>query len=70
MVSLGDSAVTIQTSAQPVPSTPSWFGEVTVIASYLERLGVLKDYDLLDLPYVQARLTQPPEEQDAISIVV
>jgi hypothetical protein len=41
-VSIGDS-VTIQTSPQPVPSTPSWFGEVTVIAHYLEHLGVLAE---------------------------
>jgi hypothetical protein len=33
--------VTIQTSAQSVPSTPSWFGEVTLIAHYLAHLGVL-----------------------------
>jgi hypothetical protein len=43
MVSLEDSEVFIQTSPQPVPSTPSWFGEVTVIAHYLEYLGVLAD---------------------------
>jgi hypothetical protein len=41
MVSLGDSEVSIQTSPQSVPSTPSWFGEVTAIASYLRHLGVL-----------------------------
>jgi hypothetical protein len=33
--------VTIQTSPQSVPSTPSWLGEVTVIAHYLGHLGVL-----------------------------
>src|SRR6266700_1534203 len=37
------SAVTIQTSPEAVPSTPSWFGEVTVIAHYLRHLGVLSD---------------------------
>ena len=35
------SPVTIQTASQSVPSTPSWFGEVTVIAQYLRHLGVL-----------------------------
>lgn len=34
-------AVTIQTSPQSVPSTPSWLGEVAVIAHALRRLGVL-----------------------------
>ncbi len=33
--------VTIQTSAQSVPSTPWWFGEVAMIAHYLTRLGLL-----------------------------
>jgi hypothetical protein len=33
--------VTIQTSSQPIPSIPSWFGEVAVVAHALRRLGVL-----------------------------
>src|SRR5713226_103200 len=41
MISIASGSVTIQTSAQSVPSTPSWFGEVAVIAHYLERMGVL-----------------------------
>src|SRR5947208_16930886 len=41
MVSITDSRVTIQTSPQSVPSTPSWFGEVTLMAHSLRRLGVL-----------------------------
>jgi hypothetical protein len=41
MVSITDVSVTIQTSAQSVPSTPAWFGEVTLIAHYLKHLGVL-----------------------------
>ncbi len=41
MVSITDSSVTIQTSPQSVPSTPSWFGEVALIAHYLRRIGVL-----------------------------
>jgi hypothetical protein len=41
MSNIADSAVTIQTSSQSVPSTPSWFGEVTLIAHYLRRVGTL-----------------------------
>ncbi len=41
MISITDSRVSIQSSPQSVPSTPSWFGEVTLIAHYLRRLGVL-----------------------------
>lgn len=41
MSDIADSQVSIQTSAQSVPSTPSWFGQVAVIAHYLRRLGVL-----------------------------
>src|SRR2546423_13810857 len=41
MTSIADSSVTIQTSCQSVPSTPSWFGEVSVIAHFLKRQGVL-----------------------------
>ncbi len=41
MTTLASFPVTIQTSAQSVPSMPSWFGEVTIIAHYLKRLGVL-----------------------------
>jgi hypothetical protein len=41
MSSLSDSFVNIQTSSCSVPSTPSWFGEVAVIAHTLRRLGVL-----------------------------
>src|SRR6266568_1152760 len=41
MSSIADTAVVIQSSEQSVPSTPSWFGEVTLIAHYLKRLGVL-----------------------------
>src|SRR6059058_6198042 len=39
--SITHSPVTIQTSSQSVPSTPSWFGEVTVIAHFLKQQGVL-----------------------------
>ncbi len=41
MISIADSPVTIQTSEQSVPSTPSWFGEVTLIAYYLRRQRIL-----------------------------
>ena len=43
MTSIASSPVTIQTSPQLVPSTPPWFGEVTVIAHYLRHQGVLSD---------------------------
>jgi hypothetical protein len=66
MSSIADSSVKIQTSAQSVPSTPSWFGEAAVIAHYLRRLGVLSEiservrfarcrfghYDLIDFVVV------------------
>ena len=41
MSSIADSAVHIQTSSQSIPSPPSWFGEVTLMAHYLRRIGVL-----------------------------
>jgi len=39
--SISDLSVSIQTSSQSVPSTPCWLGEVTLIAPFLKRLGVL-----------------------------
>ena len=42
MSSIAYSPVTIQTSSQSVPALPSWFGEVTIIAHYLTRLGMLE----------------------------
>jgi hypothetical protein len=42
MSSIASSAVNIQTSPQSVPSTPSWLGEVTVVARYLSHLGLLE----------------------------
>jgi hypothetical protein len=42
MTSIADSAVSIQTSSQSVPSPPSWLGEVTLIAHHLSRQGVLE----------------------------
>lgn len=40
MSSIVYSPVTIQTSSESVPSTPCWFGEVTVIAHFLKHQGV------------------------------
>lgn len=42
MDSITSSHVTIQTSPQSVPSTPSWLGEVAVVAHYLGSLGLLE----------------------------
>ncbi len=41
MSSITHSPVTIQTSSQSMPSTPCWFGEVSMIAHFLKRQGVL-----------------------------
>ncbi len=41
MTSIADGAVIIQTSAESVPSTPSWFGEVVLIVEHLRKQGVL-----------------------------
>jgi hypothetical protein len=41
MTSIADGSLIIQTSAEVVPSTPSWFGEVTLMATYLRTHGVL-----------------------------
>ncbi|HEY4383526.1 MAG TPA: hypothetical protein VGN34_03490, partial [Ktedonobacteraceae bacterium] len=41
MSSIAPSVVSIQTSPQSVPSIPSWFGEVAIIAHYLTHLGLL-----------------------------
>ncbi len=37
MVSIASGSVTIQTSAQSVPSTPGWMGEITLMAHHLQR---------------------------------
>jgi hypothetical protein len=39
MTSIADGSVIIQTSAESVPSTPSWFGEVVLLAGYLRKHG-------------------------------
>jgi hypothetical protein len=41
MTSLTASSVNIQTTSQAVPSTPSWCGEITVLAHHLQRQDVL-----------------------------
>ncbi len=38
---IADSSVSIQTSSESVPATPSWFGEVALIIPYLRKQGVL-----------------------------
>jgi hypothetical protein len=41
MNSITRTSVSIQSSSQSVPSTPSWLGEVTLIVHHLQRQGVL-----------------------------
>src|SRR5438552_18741936 len=41
MTSIAYSPISIQTSSQFVPSTPSWFGEATLLTRHLQRHGVL-----------------------------
>jgi hypothetical protein len=42
MTSIADGSVNIQTAAESAPAPPSWFGEVTVMAAYLRKLGILR----------------------------
>lgn len=41
MTGIADGSIIIQTSSEPAPSHPAWFGEVTVMAAYLRKLGIL-----------------------------
>jgi hypothetical protein len=41
MSNSADSQVSIQTFAQSIPATPSWFGEVMLIIEYLRKHGIL-----------------------------
>ncbi len=41
MTTIAYSPVNIQTSVQSVPSIPAWFGEITLMAHYLQHQGVL-----------------------------
>jgi hypothetical protein len=42
MISITHFPVEIQTSPQEVPSVPSWFGEVAIVAAFLKKEGVLE----------------------------
>lgn len=42
MTSIADGSVKIQTTPESNLSTPSWFGEVVVISTYLRTQGVFK----------------------------
>ena len=41
MTSIADGSVRIQTSLEAQPATPSWLGEVALVASHLQKLGLL-----------------------------
>jgi hypothetical protein len=41
MTSIADGSLHIQTSAESVPSTPCWFGEVVLIVGHLRKQGIL-----------------------------
>lgn len=41
MTSIADLSVSIQTSAQSVAATPTWFGEATLLVFYLRKQGIL-----------------------------
>ncbi|WP_220201077.1 hypothetical protein [Reticulibacter mediterranei] len=41
MNSIADGSISIQSSSQSVPSTPPWFGEVTLIVQYRRRAPYL-----------------------------
>jgi hypothetical protein len=41
VIRLADRPVNIQTTSQPAPATPCWFGEVVVIVEYLRKHGLL-----------------------------
>src|SRR5713226_754824 len=70
MTSIADGSVIIQTSAEFVPSPPSWFGEVVLMAAHLRQHGVLSKisegvrfarrrfgrYDVIDFLVVQIAL--------------
>jgi len=66
MASIADNSVKIQTTSESNCSTPSWFGEVVVISSYLYKHGILNKsieqvlcarkrfgrYEVIDFPAV------------------
>src|SRR6266516_4008158 len=41
MISIANGSVIIQSTSESVPSAPSWFGEVALMAAYLRKHGVL-----------------------------
>jgi hypothetical protein len=41
MTSIADNSIQIQTTSEPNFTTPSWFGEVVLISTYLRKHGVL-----------------------------
>jgi len=43
MISIPDGSVHIQTSAESLPATPSWLGEVALVASHLQKQGTLNN---------------------------
>jgi hypothetical protein len=70
MISIADGSVRIQTSAESQPATPSWLGEVALVASHLQKQGILNkicervrfarrrfgQYDVIDFLAVQIAL--------------
>jgi len=70
MTSIADRSVRIQTSAEAQPANPSWLGEVALVASHLQKQGILNKiservrfarrrfgrYDVLDFLAVLAGL--------------
>ncbi|GHO97433.1 hypothetical protein KSF_074810 [Reticulibacter mediterranei] len=41
MVSIANGSIRIQTSSESQPATPSWLGEVALVASHLQKQGIL-----------------------------
>ena len=72
MTSIVDTSVKIQTTSEPNPSTPCWFGEVVVISSSLRKHHILSKinervrfarkrfgrYEVIDFLAVQIALRQ------------
>jgi hypothetical protein len=70
MISIADGSVQIQTSAEGQAATPSWLGEVALVASHLQKQGILNKiaervrfarrrfgrYDVIDFLAVQIAL--------------
>jgi len=73
MTSIADGSVIIQTSSASAPSTPSWFGEVALMAEHLRKQGILTKigervrfarrsfgrYEVIDFLAVQIALRNP-----------